>query len=325
MSSFKSGFVTVVGSPNAGKSTLINTMVGQKISIVSERAQTTRNRIMGVLTRKDYQIVFIDTPGITTPKNKLGDYMLKVAYDSLNEVEAVLFLVDSTIGIGEKDLAIIKKLKSVKAPVIAVINKTDASSVDAVDTIIEALKGMDCFDEILKVSATYGDRVPKLEKHIASYLPEGPMYYPEDMVTDMPERVICGELIREKALKLLKRVGLEDKANAYPSQLSGGQKQRIAIVRALAMEPDVLLFDEPTSALDPEMVGEVLQVISDLARDGITMVVVTHEMGFARKVGTRVLFMDGGQIAEQGTPEEIFEHPQNARTKEFLSKVINVI
>ena len=130
---------------------------------------------------------------------------------------------------------------------------------------------------------------------------------------------------KEKALKLLKRVGLEDKANAYPSQLSGGQKQRIAIVRALAMEPDVLLFDEPTSALDPEMVGEVLQVISDLARDGITMVVVTHEMGFARKVGTRVLFTDGGQIAEQGTPEEIFEHPQNARTKEFLSKVINVI
>ena len=130
---------------------------------------------------------------------------------------------------------------------------------------------------------------------------------------------------KEKALKLLKRVGLEDKANAYPSQLSGGQKQRIAIVRALAMEPDVLLFDEPTSALDPEMVGEVLQVISDLARDGITMVVVTHEMGFARKAGTRVLFMDGGQIAEQGTPEEIFEYPQNARTKEFLSKVINVI
>ena len=130
---------------------------------------------------------------------------------------------------------------------------------------------------------------------------------------------------KEKAIKLLKRVGLEDKANAYPSQLSGGQKQRIAIVRALAMEPDVLLFDEPTSALDPEMVGEVLQVISDLARDGITMVVVTHEMGFARKVGTRVRFMDGGQIAEQGTPEEIFEYPQNARTKEFLSKVINVI
>ena len=129
----------------------------------------------------------------------------------------------------------------------------------------------------------------------------------------------------EQAMALLERIGLADKANEYPAMLSGGQKQRIAIVRALAMSPQVMLFDEPTSALDPEMVGEVLQVISNLARDGITMVVVTHEMGFARKVGTRVLFMDGGQIAEQGTPEEIFEHPQNARTKEFLSKVINVI
>ena len=128
-----------------------------------------------------------------------------------------------------------------------------------------------------------------------------------------------------KAMALLKRVGLDSKAGSFPSQLSGGQKQRIAIVRALALEPDVLLFDEPTSALDPEMVGEVLQVISDLAAEGITMVVVTHEMGLARKVANRVLFMDGGQIAEQGTPEEIFEHPQNPRTKEFLSKVINVI
>ena len=128
-----------------------------------------------------------------------------------------------------------------------------------------------------------------------------------------------------KAMALLKRVGLDSKAGSFPSQLSGGQKQRIAIARALALEPDVLLFDEPTSALDPEMVGEVLQVISDLAAEGITMVVVTHEMGFARKVANRVLFMDGGRIAEQGTPEEIFEHPQNPRTKEFLSKVINVI
>ena len=130
---------------------------------------------------------------------------------------------------------------------------------------------------------------------------------------------------KEKALALLKRVGLEDKAAAYPSQLSGGQKQRIAIVRALAMEPDVLLFDEPTSALDPEMVGEVLQVIWDLAKEGITMVVVTHEMGFARKVGTRVLFMDDGQILEQGSAEDIFDHPQNPRTQDFLSKVIHAI
>lgn len=127
------------------------------------------------------------------------------------------------------------------------------------------------------------------------------------------------------AMEHLTSVGLEKFAHAAVGRLSGGQKQRVAIARALCMNPQIMLFDEPTSALDPEMVGEVLQVISDLARDGITMVVVTHEMGFARKVGTRVLFMDSGQIAEQGTPEEIFEHPQNARTKEFLSKVINVI
>ncbi len=128
-----------------------------------------------------------------------------------------------------------------------------------------------------------------------------------------------------KAMGLLRRVGLADKAEAYPSQLSGGQKQRIAIVRAMALDPDVMLFDEPTSALDPEMVGEVLRVIRDLAEDGVTMVVVTHEMGFAQKVGTRILFMDEGLIAEEGTPGELFEHPKNERTKDFLSKVINVI
>ena len=126
----------------------------------------------------------------------------------------------------------------------------------------------------------------------------------------------------DKAMQLLKRIGLQDKANAYPSQLSGGQQQRIAIVRALAMEPDVMLFDEPTSALDPEMVGEVLAVMRDLARDKTTMVVVTHEMGFAREVATRVLFMDGGVIAEQAPPEEFFARPQHPRTREFLSKVL---
>ncbi len=126
----------------------------------------------------------------------------------------------------------------------------------------------------------------------------------------------------EKALALLKRVGLEDRASAYPIQLSGGQKQRVAIVRALMMEPEVMLFDEPTSALDPEMVGEVLSVMKELARSGMTMVVVTHEMGFAREVGNRVLFMDEGKIVEQGTPEDIFENPQNHRLQEFLSKVL---
>ena len=126
----------------------------------------------------------------------------------------------------------------------------------------------------------------------------------------------------EKALQLLKRVGLEDRAGAYPIQLSGGQKQRIAIVRALMMEPEVMLFDEPTSALDPEMVGEVLEVMKELARGGMTMVVVTHEMGFAREVGNRVLFMADGQLLEQGTPEDIFEHPSHPRLQDFLAKVL---
>ena len=127
---------------------------------------------------------------------------------------------------------------------------------------------------------------------------------------------------KEKALALLKRVGLEDRANAYPIQLSGGQKQRIAIVRALMMEPEVMLFDEPTSALDPEMVGEVLEVMKELAQAGMTMVVVTHEMGFAREVGNRVLFMDEGKLVEEGSPEDIFNHPQSPRLQDFLSKVL---
>ena len=127
---------------------------------------------------------------------------------------------------------------------------------------------------------------------------------------------------KKDAMDLLERVGLAEKANAYPNQLSGGQKQRIAIVRALAMNPDVLLFDEPTSALDPEMVGEVLDLIRELANEGMTMVIVTHEMGFAREVGTRVLFIDEGVIKEENTPQEFFANPQNPRLKEFLSKVL---
>ena len=126
----------------------------------------------------------------------------------------------------------------------------------------------------------------------------------------------------ELAMQLLRRVGLEEKADAYPNQLSGGQKQRIAIVRALAMNPKVMLFDEPTSALDPEMVGEVLEVMKELASEGITMVVVTHEMGFAREVGSRILFMDEGKIVEQGTPAEVFDNPKHPRLQEFLSKVL---
>ena len=145
-----------------------------------------------------------------------------------------------------------------------------------------------------------------------------------DNITLAPVKLkkMSAEQARDKALGLLRQVGLEEKANQYPNRLSGGQKQRVAIARALAMEPDVLLFDEPTSALDPEMVGEVLEVMKGLAENHATMVVVTHEMGFAREVGNRILFMDGGVISEDAAPNELFNHPKGERTKEFLSKVL---
>lgn len=144
-------------------------------------------------------------------------------------------------------------------------------------------------------------------------------------ITLAPRKVkkLTKEAAEDIAFSLLKRIGLEDKANTYPNQLSGGQKQRIAIARALAMSPDVMLFDEPTSALDPEMVGEVLDVMKELAAEGMTMIVVSHEMGFAKEVGSRVLFMDDGRIVEEGSPEEVFNNPKNPRTKDFLGKVLN--
>ena len=145
-----------------------------------------------------------------------------------------------------------------------------------------------------------------------------------DNMTLAPMKVkgVSKEEAEKKALELLERVGLADRAGAYPIQLSGGQKQRVAIVRALAMEPEVLLFDEPTSALDPEMVGEVLEVMRSLAKEGMTMIVVTHEMGFAREVANRVMFINDGVIQEENTPQEIFEHPQSPRLQEYLSKVL---
>jgi glutamine transport system ATP-binding protein len=142
------------------------------------------------------------------------------------------------------------------------------------------------------------------------------------MLAPMKVRNTSAEEARKKGLELLRKVGLEDKAEAYPDSLSGGQKQRVAIARALAMEPKIMLFDEPTSALDPEMVGEVLEVMKQLAKEGMTMVVVTHEMGFAKEVGDRVIFMDGGLIVEENTPIELFDHPKGDRTKAFLSKVL---
>jgi len=201
---YLSGFITIIGSPNVGKSTLMNRLVGQKVSIVSHRAQTTRNRIMGVMSRQGYQMVFLDTPGVTTPRNRLGEYMLKVAYDSISEVEAVLLIIDAVRGIGEKDEALLARLKEAKAPVIAAINKIDAASMADVQAAEERLQREAYIRHIVRISAREGSGVEALEELLRGYLTEGPQYFPDDMVTDQPERVICAEIIREKALTLLK-------------------------------------------------------------------------------------------------------------------------
>ena len=204
MSGYRSGFVTLVGCPNTGKSTLLNRLVGQKIAIVTDRAQTTRNKITGVLTRPDYQIVFLDTPGVMSPKNKLGDYMQKVTSDAMNEVEAILFVADALQGVRERDKALLERLIKAKAPVYALINKCDAASLGQVNEAREALEAQGFLADILPISGKTGEGLEALEAVLLTRLVPGPQYFPEDMVTDQPERILCGELIREKALLLLR-------------------------------------------------------------------------------------------------------------------------
>lgn len=201
---FRSGFVAIVGRPNVGKSTLMNSMVGEKIAIISDKPQTTRNRIQCVLTRPDYQVIFIDTPGIHKPKNRLGEYMVQATRSALEEVDVVLFVVDVWEGIGGGDRFIAEELKKVNTPVIVAANKIDrVKSVEEAQKAAEELRQWGGFDEVILISALNGNNLDKLESTIASYLPEGPKYYPDDMVTDQPERFVVAELIREKALELL--------------------------------------------------------------------------------------------------------------------------
>ncbi len=200
---YKSGFFSIVGCPNVGKSTLLNALVGQKIAIVTDRAQTTRNRITGVVTREGYQMIFLDTPGMTVPRNKLGEFMQKTAEDSLNDVEAVLYMVDVRQGVGQRDEGILQRLKKVKSPVLVLLNKVDVATRLMVEEAEEAVRSHG-FTNIMTLSAMKGTGLEALERKLTEYLVEGPQYFPSDMVTDQPERVICAEMIREKALGLLK-------------------------------------------------------------------------------------------------------------------------
>ena len=200
---FKSGFVTLIGRPNVGKSTLMNHLIGQKIAITSNKPQTTRNRIQTVLTMEEGQIVFVDTPGIHKAKNKLGEYMVNVAQQTLNDVDVVLWLVEPTTFIGAGEQHIAKQLGRVNTPVILVLNKIDSVKKEEILTAISAYKDIYDFAEIVPVSARSGENTEELLKVIMKYLPYGPQFYSEDTITDQPERQIVAELIREKALHCL--------------------------------------------------------------------------------------------------------------------------
>ena len=201
---FYSGFVSLIGRPNVGKSTLMNYLIGEKIAIISPKPQTTRNKIHAILTKPDFQVVFIDTPGIHKAKYKLDDYMVKAAETTFGEVDAVLMLTEPLGKILPEDENIIERLKKVKTPVILVINKTDCFDEEKVLKTTEIFSAAYNFADIVQVSAVSGKNTDELMKVIKKYLPEGPKYFPDDMVTDQPERQIVSELIREKALKLLR-------------------------------------------------------------------------------------------------------------------------
>lgn len=200
---YKSGFATIIGRPNVGKSTLMNYIIGEKIAIISDKPQTTRNKIQCVYTGEDFQLVFLDTPGIHKPKNKLGDYMVHTAKNTLNEVDAILWLVDESLEIGPGDEYILKELENISTPKILVINKIDKISKDQVAEIISNYKDYGFFEEIIPISAINGSNIRELVYAIKKLLPEGPQYFPEDMITDQPERLIISEIIREKALHFL--------------------------------------------------------------------------------------------------------------------------
>src|SRR5690625_102609 len=199
---FKSGFVSIIGRPNVGKSTLLNKVIGQKIAIMSDKPQTTRNKIQGVYTSEEGQIVFIDTPGIHRPKHKLGDFMMKVAQSTLHEVDLILYIVDATASFGPGEAFIIERLKSVDTPVFLLINKIDQVHPDDLLAIIDTYRTKHSFQEIIPISALQGNNVSTMIIEIMSVLEEGPQYYPDDQVTDHPERFIIAEFIREKVLQL---------------------------------------------------------------------------------------------------------------------------
>lgn len=238
MEEFRSGFVTIIGRPNVGKSTLMNTVLGEKIAIMSSKPQTTRNKIHGIYTTEDSQVIFLDTPGVHRPKNKLGEFMVSSALNTLREVDLVLFLVDDSKKIGPGDKYLVDQLSGIKTPVILVINKADLLDPEDLRAIVENYKEYDFFEDIIAISALENKNVDYLLDKISEYMLEGPMYYPSDMVTDQPERAIVSEIIREKLLMYLEQEIPHGVAVEIESMKKRGDKDIVDIQATIVCERD---------------------------------------------------------------------------------------
>ncbi|CAM3928282.1 GTPase Era [Mesobacillus thioparans] len=236
--SHKSGFISIIGRPNVGKSTFLNRVIGQKIAIMSDKPQTTRNKVQGVLTLDDSQLIFIDTPGIHKPKHRLGDFMMKVAQNTLKEVDLVLFMVNAQEGYGRGEEFIIEKLQNVKTPVFLVINKIDLIHPDELLALIESYNKKFDFAEVVPISALEGNNIEKLLEQIKERMPEGPQFYPADQVTDHPERFIVSELIREKALHLTREEIPHSLAVMIEKMERQPEKEMVHVMATIIVERD---------------------------------------------------------------------------------------
>ena len=265
--SFHSGFVAIIGRPNVGKSTLMNALVGEKVAIVSDKPQTTRNRIMGVATGDGWQIVFLDTPGLHTPRTKLGEYMVRAANEALDGIDALLVMVDGA-ACGAQDKQIIARMAQMKVPKLLAVNKIDLLGPQKLAPLLASLD-VTGYDEVIPISARKGDALETLRQRLISFLPEGPRYFPEDMITDQPERVLCGEIIREKALRNLR--------DEVPHGV-GVEMQRIEKISDTLTEIHATLYCEREShkRIIIGKQGAMLGKIGSQAREEIERLLGTH-------------------------------------------------
>ena len=265
--SFHSGFIAIVGRPNVGKSTLMNAFVGEKVAIVSDKPQTTRNRIMGVATGAEWQMVFLDTPGLHTPRTKLGEYMMKSANDALDGIDALLVMIDGS-ACGPQDRQIVERMAQIKSPKALVINKVDLMTPQTLAPLLASLN-IEGYDEIIPISARRGDSMDKLKETLIGFLPEGPKYFPDDMITDQPERLLCAEIIREKALRNLR--------DEVPHGI-GVEMQRIEKLSDNLTEIHATIYCEREShkRIIIGKQGTMLERIGSQAREDIEKLLGTH-------------------------------------------------